>query len=459
MLWQCSAIALFVDRGRLDHLPIGRIAKSFKSLHDEDRTISEHFGLNVFHHLPPEQRRNLALLFAAGLLFWSSLASLLPTLSPYIKAGGASDFQVGIVMGGFAVGLLVFRPWLGRLADQRDRKLVLYIGLAAVSLAPLGYLLTQSVPLLFVIRAFHGLSIAAFATAFSALIADLAPPQFRGEVIGYMTLVNPIGMAIGPALGGFLQAWVGYPPLFLVSAGLGGAGVLFVQQMHTRPVSASAQPRSPAPSSWQLLWSPPLRILAVVLSLIGVAFGTLAIFVPLYIQETGIPLNPGLFYTAAAIAGFLARLTVGGASDRLGRGRFVTVSLVLYTSSLVLLSTAQSAPVLLLSGFLEGAGGGTLFPMMVALAADRSHPQLRGQTLGLVLAGFDFGMAIAGPIVGYFATTLGYRGVFGLAALLSFLALLIFISCGSKTFAYSLKFALGNGKDVYALPPVPAGSR
>jgi len=408
--------------------------------------------LKVFHTLPSEQRRNLALLFLAGLLFWSSLASLLPTLSPYIKASGATDFQVGIVMGGFAIGLLLFRPWLGRLADQRDRKLVLYIGLAAVSLAPLAYLVTQSIPLLFIIRAFHGISIAAFATGFSALVTDLAPPQYRGEVIGYMTLVNPIGMAIGPALGGFLQEWTGFTPLFLVSAGLGFLAVVFVHQLHSPSAINKINRAHREQSPWQMLFSPRVRILALVLSMIGIAFGTLAIFVPLFIKETGVSLNPGLFYTAAAIAGFVARIVVGGASDRFGRGRFITGSLVLYTSSLVLLATAQSAAVVLLAGFLEGAGGGTLFPMMVALAADRSHPNERGQTLGLVLAGFDLGMAIAGPILGYFAPIWGYRGLFGVAASLCFLALLIFISLCSKNFIYSLKFSLGNGRDLYALP-------
>ncbi len=57
------------------------------------------------------------------------------------------------------------------------------------------------------------------------LSADIAPAQKRGEVIGYMSLVNPIGMAVGPALGGFLQAGVGYTALFLLSSGLGFIGL------------------------------------------------------------------------------------------------------------------------------------------------------------------------------------------------------------------------------------------
>jgi MFS family permease len=53
-----------------------------------------------------------------------------------------------------------------------------------------------------VIRAFHGLSIAAFVVAYSALVIDIAPPANRGELLGYMSLVNPVGMALGPCLGG-----------------------------------------------------------------------------------------------------------------------------------------------------------------------------------------------------------------------------------------------------------------
>ncbi|PZV03846.1 MAG: MFS transporter [Leptolyngbya sp.] len=411
--------------------------------------------MKVFQTLQPAQRRNLVILFASGLLFWASLASLLPTLSPYIKQGGASDREVGVVMGAFAIGLLVFRPWLGRRADQKSRTGVLIIGLMAVAIAPLGYLMTQSIPLLFAIRAFHGLSIAAFTTAFSALVTDLAPPQNRGEVLGYMTLVNPIGVALGPAIGGFLQVWAGYTPLFLFSAGLGFAGILCATQIKAPPVElipSVASQQVHAIPFWKFLWNPRLRVPAFVLSLIGIAFGTLAVFVPLYIQETGVNLNAGLFYTAAAIASFGVRLLTGRASDRYGRGRFITISLLLYTVAMLLLWRAHSVPDFLLAGFLEGAGGGIFIPMMIVLTADRSEPHERGRVFGLCLAGFDCGMAIAGPVMGYFAEEIGYRGLFGVAAGISSLAVISFITLCSKDLAHSLKYSLGRGRDIYAVP-------
>jgi MFS family permease len=415
----------------------------------------EDIPLKVFHTLKPGQRRNLTILFAAGLLFWASLASLLPSLSPYIKQVGATDQEVGIVMGAFAIGLLIFRPWLGRRADQKGRKQILLVGLIAVAIAPLGYLLTQSIPILFIIRAFHGLSIAAFTTAFSALVTDLAPPQNRGEVLGYMTLVNPIGVALGPAIGGFLQAWAGYMPLFLFSAGLGFVGILCATQIQAPPVELASSAKSQKVHDipfWTFLLNPRLRVPALVLSLIGVAFGTLTVFVPLFIQETGVALNVGLFYTAAAIASFGVRLLTGRASDRYGRGRFITLSLLLYTVALLLLWRANSAPIFLLAGFLQGAGGGIFIPMMIVLTADRSHPHERGRVFGVCLAGFDCGIAIAGPVMGHFAGAIGYRGLFGVAAGIAAIAVVIFITLCSKDLPHSLKYSLGGGRDVYALP-------
>lgn len=416
--------------------------------------LSEVRIVNAWQTLQPEHRRNLLVLFLSGLLFWSSLTCLLPVLSLYVQDVGATKHQVGIVMGAFAIGLLVFRPGLGRLADQRGRKLVLLIGLLAVAIAPFGYLLTRSIPLLFAIRAFHGLSIAAFTTAYSALVVDLSPPKQRGELIGYLSLVNPIGMAVGPALGGFLQAWAGYGPLFLLSAGLGFGGLLSAAWIRSSPLplATSATLRPAIPPFWQLLLSPRLRIPVVVMLLIGLAFGTLSTFVPLYIQETGIPLNAGLFYTAAAIASFSVRILTGRASDEYGRGRFITVSLLLYGISMLFLWSASSASLVLLAGVFEGAGAGIFIPMIIALVADRSNPHERGIIFGLSLAGFDLGIAIAGPTLGYFADAIGFRGMFGLASGLAFLALLCFITLSSKDLAHSLKFALGSGQDLYAIP-------
>ncbi len=406
--------------------------------------------MNVFSDLDPQLRRNLTILFAAGLLFWSSLTALLPTLPLYVEELGASEQQIGFVMGCFAIGLLLFRSVLGRLADEHSRKIVLIIGMSVVASAPLGYLVVKSIPLLMVIRAFHGISIAAFTTGYAALVADIAPPHKRGEVIGYMSLVNPIGLAIGPALGGFLQAGAGYIPLFLLSSGLGILGLIFTSQVVNPQIVKDSRSKPEDNVFWKLLFSPRVRVPALVLLMVGLAFGTLSTFVPLFIRSAGVDLNAGLFYTAAAIASFSVRLVAGKASDRYGRGLFITISLVFYTASMLLLWVANSPSSFLIAAVIEGVGAGTLIPMIAAMMADRAMPTERGKIFGVCMVGFDVGIAIAGPVLGSVAHQVGYRHIFGFASGLTFLAIIIFLTQCSKDLPHSLRFALGRGRDVYA---------
>ncbi|MGK7889054.1 MAG: MFS transporter, partial [Leptolyngbyaceae cyanobacterium] len=203
--------------------------------------------MKFFRELDGAQQLNLLTLFLAGLLFWAGLASLLPTLPLYIQQVGGEEW-VGHVMAFFALGLLLSKASLAKMADVRGRKIVLLIGISAIALTPLGYLLFPNIPALAGFRAIHGISISAFVTAYSALVVDLSPRQYRGEIIGYMSLVNPLGLAIGPAIGGFLLESAGFPPAILLSAGLGVLGLLFTTQVmepHSQsdPRSADSTPK------------------------------------------------------------------------------------------------------------------------------------------------------------------------------------------------------------------------
>ncbi len=401
------------------------------------------------------RRDNLLVLFTAGLLYWCSIASLLPTLPLYLDSVGATKQQIGIVMGSFAIGLLLFRPFLGRLADQRGRKTVLLIGMLVAAITPVGYLVVSSIPLLFILRAIHGISIAAFSTGFTALIADLAPVEKRSEIISYMSLVNPLGMAIGPVFGGYLQAGVGYQILFLVAAELALIGLLGTLQVIIPQVQSQQQQHinniSKERRFWEILLSPRVRVPALVLLLVGLAFGALSSFVPLFIKSIRVDLNAGWFYSVGALSSFIIRMLASRISDRLGRGLFITFSLISYTLAMVTLWQANSAASILLAALFEGAGGGTLIAMIATIMADRSLPKERGRIFALCIAGFDFGIAIAGPILGFVAEQVGYRNMFGYAACLTLLALLLFLTQSSKGLLSSLRFAVGRGQDNYAL--------
>ena len=89
--------------------------------------------------------------------------------------------------------------------------------------------------------------------------------------------------------------------------------------------------------------------------------------------------------------------------------------------------------------------------MLLALISDRSHASERGKVFALCMGGFDVGIALAGPVLGFIASAVGYRGIFALSALLAFIAFAIFLTQSNKNLRYSLRFALGRSKDIYAL--------
>jgi len=412
--------------------------------------------LNIFSTIEPQRRRSLQNLFIAGLLFWSSLGSLLPTLPLYVQYIGGTKQQIGFVIGAFAIGLLLSRPWLGTMADTKSRKLVLMLGSLIAEIASIAYLFTHSIPFLLLIRAFHGISVAAFTSGYSALVTDLSPEGRKGELIGYMSLVNPIGFAIGPALGGYVQSWLGYNPLFFMSSILALLALIYTSQV--RELNFPKSPKitgklkiSSFFTYWQMLWNTRVRIPALVLLLLGLVFGTFSTFMPLFLQETKVNFNPGLFYLVAAIASFGIRLFTGKASDKYGRGIFITGGLICYTVAMMVLYIASNSYIFVLAALFQGAASGTVLPMMVTLMADRCEPHERGRLFSLCITGFDMGVAIAGPILGLVAELVGYRNMFGLAGLIALLAIILFITKNSKDLNHSLRFSLGQGKDVYAL--------
>ncbi|MDJ0634591.1 MAG: MFS transporter [Xenococcaceae cyanobacterium MO_188.B29] len=409
----------------------------------------------AFNSLHPAKKRNLLTLFGAGLLFWFSITSLLPVLPLYIQHVGGTKQEIGLVMGCFAIGLLCSRSLLGQTADRQGRRIVILIGTVVVGIAPLGYLLAKSIPELMFLRAFHGISIAAFTTGYSALVVDIAPAKQRGELIGYMSLAIPIGMAVGPALGGYTQEYFGYSTLFLISSLAGFIAWLCALQIQEKKIDIKSDRENekslPRRNFWELMINPALSTPAIILLMIGLLFGSLVTFLPLYIEESNVDFNAGLFYAFAACASFIARVFVGKASDRVGRGLFITGSLVFYSVSMILLALASTPFALTIAALLEGAGGGVFIPISIALISDRSYANERGKVYSICIGGFDLGVAVAGPIFGFLSSQLSYSVIFLLTGGLALLGLVIFLIKSNRSLSGSLQFAFGKGKDYYAL--------
>jgi MFS family permease len=290
-------------------------------------------------------------------------------------------------------------------------------------------------------------------------VADLAPPGHRGELIGYMSLAAPIGMGIGPAMGGFLAEASGYVPLFIVTSVAGIMSLVCASLVWEQyPVGRKNQAEiNPYPDGfeqqkfWQILGSRRVLVPTFVMLMVGLMFGTVVTFLPLFIRESKIDLNPGLFYTVIAIASFTIRIFTGRASDRFGRGIFISGGLVCYFLCMLILWIANSSSAILLAAMFEGSASGLVIPIMITLITDRCPPTQRGRFFSLCIGGFDLGTALAGPCFGLVVEQLSYRGMFALDACLACVALTAFITMSNKDLPHSIRFAFGQGQDTYAV--------
>jgi len=401
----------------------------------------------------------LVLNWLTRILFFTSLAALLP-MSQYIENIGGNKSQIGIVMSAFALGVLLFRPLVGKNVDNVGRKAVLIFGALIFIIAPLIYIWVNSVTVLIPVRIFHGLGLAAFGKASITLITDAAPKDHRGEVISYTGMINTIAFASGPALGFFVFEKWGYDALFSLTSALGFA--CLVLSLFINETKSDSQ--EPSKLNYrEVIKSRRIVVAASVTLIIGLVHGGVMFYIPIFLKD--IAINKGLFYTTYGVAAFMVRVVVGPLSDRLGRGPFIVAALSFLAIGVFMLSQAAGVALMFSSAILYGFGFGSYQPTLTALVADNTQEETRGKIFSFYYGGFDLGISIAGVVLGAIAESLGLEIMFIVCGGFTLVGILIFTTSMESSISASIRCAMqlgSKGKKCYVcdeyqeVPAAPA---
>jgi benzoate transport len=135
--------------------------------------------------------------------------------------------------------------------------------------------------------------------------------------------------------------------------------------------------------------------------------------------EVGYLLSAGIFGMAAG-ATFLSPL-----SDRLGRRRYILVSLVLIVTGMLLSAAAQNVPQLIAFRILAGLFLGGIVASVNTLVAEYSSDRRRGTVMGIYGIGFPAGAALGGAITPLLIGLGGWRVPFIFGAAMTFLMFLV----------------------------------
>lgn len=367
-------------------------------------------------------RRELGLLFGSLLAFFFAFGMLLPTLPLYIVDLGGGPVEIGIVVGVFSLGVLVVRPFVGRAVDTRGRRPLLVLGsVVAAVMAPL-YLWLTAFAWMAAVRIVHGIGLSAFTGASNTLAADLAPPERRTEILGYMSTASVVAFALGPLLGIAIAERWGYEALFLTIGAFSLAAAGCGARLHRSPR------REPGSSTYRaVILRRSVLVPTATLLLVTTAHGGAFAFMPILLEER-LAFNFGLYFLVFSVASLGVRLIAGRLARRLGDGPLVWGGLVLYAAGLGLLPFVRGAVTMSLSAVLLGVGFSTYWPASNAMIANVSSDRTRGMVYSVFLGAFDLGMSLGGLVAGPVVAAVGIPALLGGLAAVPIAAAAVFVA-------------------------------
>ncbi|MDN4068666.1 MFS transporter [Paenibacillus vini] len=107
--------------------------------------------------------------------------------------------------------------WGGGIADRYGRKPVMLFALLIQGACMLGFVFTDQVWEFAVLSVINGMGMPMFLPAANAQVADVVPPEKRGEVFALIHTAINVGGAVGPLLGLLIYSW-NQSTVFSVSA-------------------------------------------------------------------------------------------------------------------------------------------------------------------------------------------------------------------------------------------------
>lgn len=370
-------------------------------------------------------------------LIMTNYYALMVVMADYsMKQYGVSASTAGLVASIFIIGALVSRFVSGGIMDRVGRKHLLLVAAVLELVFSVLYLLGLPLPLLFVLRFFHGMCYGSGSTTVGTIVTSIVPNSRKGEGVGYYMLSVTLGAAIGPFLGMFLSQAVGVTVLFVVAAVIAAVCLLAVAALKA-PVSARERAISrvvhaaKAHTGTQLHHRAGLSDyfefsivpIGITCCVLFFCYSSLLTFLTPFAAEAGLAGPASFFFVVYAIATFATRPFTGKLFDRYGDRVVMVPAYVAFIVGMALLGTVHHPFAMMVSSALLGFGVGTVqssaLAMAVQIAPDR-HLSLANSTFYMFL---DLGVGVGPFVLGLVEPALGYRGLFTVMAFVAVVAM------------------------------------
>jgi len=333
---------------------------------------------------------------------------------------GFSAVIAGLVIGIQYLATLLSRPLAGHLADSLGTKRTIVYGLIGIGLAGLLTListLVQSIPdvslgILLAGRVVLGISQGLIGVGTTSWGINQVGAEHSARVISWSGIASYGAIALGAPLGVVLVGALSFNALGVVLMVLAGVALWMIRNKPSLSVIRGGE-RMP-------FWSAFARVApyGAMLALASIGYGTLTTFITLYYVEQHW-LGAAYCLTAFGISFVIARMVFINAINHLGGFTVSIICMSVEIVGLVFLWLAPNPVFALIGASLTGFGLSLVYPALGVVAIHQVPPASRGAGLGAFAVFFDLSLAIAGPLMGGLAASLGYAWIYFAAALLA----------------------------------------
>ncbi|MEK3890475.1 MFS transporter [Bacillus sp. FSL K6-3431] len=383
------------------------------------------------------------LFYVVTMMYWFSMYTYVPILSPYVEHLGGSIFMIGLVVGSYGFTQLLVRIPLGIWSDRiGKRKLFIIAGIACAVLSSLGLALTSNVWVIFGFRSLAGVAAASW-VAFTVLFASYFDPDEAPKAMGIISFYTSMGQMAATTIGGFLAEYISWSAPFYMGALVGLIGLILALKLVEQPAEVKKKPVEVKDlikmGGEKLLLS--VSLLAIIVQCI--TFTTMFGFTPLHAVTLGasnadLSILTLLSTLPNAIAGYMSGSFF---VRRLGERQTILLGFLAAAICTIILPFTNSFTLLVITQAFNGFAQGLMMPVLMGLAIQSVSEERRASAMGFFQALYSLGM-FGGPfIAGWIGEYASLSSGFIMIGCLSFIGAIL---CYKWMPNSNLKHKLGN---------------
>jgi MFS family permease len=212
--------------------------------------------------------------------------------------------------------------------------------------------------------------------------------------MGMVGLFSTIGLALGPAIGGYISTRWNIQVMFQLSAVFALLSVVILAGgMRETLENKQGFRLATLKISKSELFEPLVLAPVIITFLTYMSYGALFTIIPDFSSYLGIQ-NKGLFFTFFTAASIGIRLLAGKVSDKYGRVPILKISSFTMAIAVFVLAIAHTPAMMLTAAVIYGISVGLNSPAITAWTIDLGHPQFKGRALASMYIAMEAGIGL-----------------------------------------------------------------